>query len=191
MTVSELKSGTGSGPGAATEKPGAAWLKSGFLSVFVFTAVFVFHGLRTMYGPTDPEAGRWVALPLSFGERFSGYFFEGAIWLGYTYALSAAFAVWAVLQYFSRRASAGAALGSFSLAGALWASACFMVGCCGSPMLGVWVALLGSAAAPWLGPASALLTTVSVLTAGYWMRRRAAVRACCTDACGCGSVKGQ
>jgi hypothetical protein len=106
------------------------------------------------------------------------------IWLGYCYAASAGFAAWMLLAWLKHRATNRAAVGGLTFAGALGASACFLVGCCGSPMLGVWVALLGAAAAPWLGPAAAVLTTLSLVATGWWMARKAR----CGASCNCDSV---
>lgn len=146
-----------------------------------FAGVWGAHVAYTLGAAPAPEASRWAALPVPLAERLGGYASSGAVWLGYTYALSAAFAVWAALGLFAR--SRRAALGGLTLSGVLAASACFLTGCCGSPMLAVWVSLLGAAAAPWLGPASALFTTVSLFASWRWLRR--GPNASCDAGCAC------
>lgn len=42
---------------------------------------------------------------------------------------------------------------------------CYMLGCCGSPMLAVYLSFLGAAFLPWAKPFVALLTTVVLITA--------------------------
>lgn len=138
------------------------------LAAVAFLAVFGFHAREGMYPPVDESLSRWVALAEpSLGERLWGYMASGGVWLGYSYGVAAGFAAFVVLAFMARRSAASGALaaGGVTAAGLLAGSACFMVGCCGSPMLGVWVGLLGAAAAPWLGPVSALITTLSIMLA--------------------------
>ena len=70
---------------------------------------------------------------------------------------------------------------------------CFLAGCCGSPMLGVYLSLFGASFLPWAKPLVAGLTTAMIAGSYWWMRRRE--RACCgaagdagcatQGACGC------
>jgi hypothetical protein len=64
-----------------------------------------------------------------------------------TYVLGAAFAVWALSRCisFSRgTAVAAGAAGSITLVGVLMAAGCFLIGCCGSPMLAIYLGLFGA-----------------------------------------------
>jgi hypothetical protein len=143
------------------------------VSLAVFAAVFALHARLKMYPAADPTLSRWAELaPVGFSERLSSYYGSGGLWLGYCYGVAAGFAAFAALSFLAHRTRGLAAAGGLTFSGALAAAACFLTGCCGSPMLAIWVGLLGAAAAPWLGPAAALLTTVSVIVAGRRMIRR-------------------
>lgn len=155
------------------------------LALCAALVVFGVHGWYTMYGVPVETVSRWMTLePQGFAERLGVYATTGGVWLGYCYGVAAGFGLWSALSWYSRRRAGFAAAGGLTLSGAIAAFACFMTGCCGSPMLAVWVGLLGAAAAPWLGPAAALLTTVSVAAVGYGMWRRS--KAPCTSGeCNC------
>ncbi|MEK6714690.1 MAG: hypothetical protein AABY43_01425 [Candidatus Omnitrophota bacterium] len=71
------------------------------------------------------------------------YIKEQDYFLGISYALSLAFMAFAFLKYKENRKSAlKAGLGSGLLAALLWFS-CFFFGCCGSPMIIVYLNLFG------------------------------------------------
>ena len=53
-------------------------------------------------------------------------------------------------------------MGGITLVGVLMAGGCFLIGCCGSPMLAVYVSLFGSRALGVGKPLTALVTLVSV-----------------------------
>lgn len=86
------------------------------------------------------------------------YFAAQDYFLGFSYALGAAFSTWAGGQFFRQRlaALAAGAVGSIGLVGVIMAGRCFLLGCCGSPMLGVYLALfeakaLGAGNRSWQG----------------------------------------
>jgi hypothetical protein len=89
------------------------------------------------------------------------------------------------LHFFSpsKVAAVGAAVGGITLVGVLMAGGCFLIGCCGSPMLAVYVSLFGSRALGVGKPLTALVTLVSV-SCGYWClsRRLAHGGICCSSA---------
>jgi len=119
----------------------------------VFIAIFVAHALyvgacaaSAPSGWTDFGISAHVAGPLGLGAYWRGqdYF------IGFSYALAAAFATWAlsrsILFRQGRTVTAGAAAGGVTLLGALMAGGCFLIGCCGSPMLAVYLSLFGAKA---------------------------------------------
>jgi hypothetical protein len=97
-------------------------------------------------GWTDFGISADVVGPLGLGAYWRGqdYF------IGFSYALAAAFAAWAlsrsILFRQGRTVTAGAAAGGLTLLGALMAGGCFLIGCCGSPMLAVYLSLFGAKA---------------------------------------------
>jgi hypothetical protein len=160
----------------------------------VFIAIFVAHALyvgacaaSAPSGWTDFGISAHVAGPLGLGAYWRGqdYF------IGFSYALAAAFATWSlsrsILFRQGRTITAGAAAGGVTLLGALMAGGCFLIGCCGSPMLAVYLSLFGAKALGLGKPLMALVTVVSV-SCGYWFLSRRFTRGsdcignCCSPA---------
>ena len=156
----------------------------------VFVAIFFAHAVYSGFcaasvssGWTDFNIGSNAAGPLGIWAYWRGqdYF------VGFSYALAAAFAMWAVSRsVFFRRGrliAAGAAAGGATLVGMLLAGGCFLIGCCGSPMLAVYLSLLGAKA---LGFGKALMALVAFISVscGYWcLSRRLARGEVCVDDC--------
>ena len=114
------------------------------ISAVVFLAIFVAHalyvGASAASAPsdwTDFGISADVVRPLGLGAYWRGqnYF------IGLSYALAVAFAAWAlsrsILFRQGRAVTAGAAAGGLTFLGALMAGGCFLIGCCGSPILAV------------------------------------------------------
>jgi hypothetical protein len=157
----------------------------------VFIAIFVAHALyvgacaaSVPSGWTDFGISAQVVGPLGMGAYWRGqdYF------IGFSYALAAAFATWALSRSFlfrqGRTVTAGAAVGGVTLLGALMAGGCFLIGCCGSPMLAIYLSLFGAKALGLGKPLMALMTLISV-GCGYWClsRRPARASTCIADRC--------
>jgi hypothetical protein len=156
----------------------------------VFLAIFVAHALYMEACAASAPSG-WsdfgmratASGPLGLGAYYRGqdYF------IGFSYALGASSAAWALTRCISFRqakvAAGGAAVGGITLVGVLMAGGCFLIGCCGSPMLAVYVSLFGSRALGVGKPLTALVTLVSV-SCGYWClsRRHADCGVCCSSA---------
>ena len=112
----------------------------------------------------DPGAGSWLRT----------YRETGALWLGYSYGVSLGFAAAALRAYREERACGARtlAVGGVTFSGFVAVAGCWLLGCCGSPMLGVYLGLFGASFLPWAGPLVAAFSTASVLGAWWWMRRR-------------------
>ena len=140
----------------------------------IFVAVFALHAMYWLF-LRDPGCGPPPTL--------AGYLAGGDVFLGFSYALGAAFTVWSLGRFLACRttsAATGAAGGTIFIAG-LAGAACFFAGCCGSPMLVVYAGFFGvnSLAIPkWSIALLALLSTA----AGWWWQSRNG-----RDGCGCGS----
>jgi hypothetical protein len=104
--------------------------------------------------------------------------------LGYSYALAGAFAAVSLRRFREERHARGAALGiaSAGASGFLAFAGCWLVGCCGSPMLGVYLGVFGAAFLPFVKPLTAALTTVSI-GIGAWLLRRRSLSTAMTCAC--------
>lgn len=142
------------------------------LPAATFAAVLALHAAYTLF-LRDPGCGP--------APTWAGYLAGGDVFLGFSYALGAAFTVWSLGRFLACRsaaAAAGAAGGTVLVAG-LAGAACFFTGCCGSPMLVVYAGLfgVGSLAVPKWG--IALLTLLST-AAGWWWQRRST-----RGGCGC------
>jgi hypothetical protein len=148
------------------------------LPIGTFVAVFAAHYLWLgLFPEQDPAQSGWAALPV---ERswLRSYVDTQGYWLGYCYAVSLSFAAVAVRRYLGSRACdspgcnpRGVALGSITFSGFLAAGGCFLIGCCGSPMLVVWMSLFGATFLPFAKPFLAALTTVAIVAAGWWVHR--------------------
>lgn len=142
--------------------PGLAFLA-------VVAAHFTWLGL---YPEADPIQSQWALLPASV-SWWQGYLESGSHWLGYSYGLAAAFAAAALRNFWRERsrASRNLALGGVGLTGSLAAAGCFLIGCCGSPLLAVWLGLFGAGFLPFAKPAAAAVTTLTVAAGWWWMGR--------------------
>ena len=156
----------------------------------VFVAIFVAHALCVGACAVSAPSG-WSDFGMS--ANATGPFGLGAYWrgqdyfIGFSYALGASFTAWALTRCIAFRqawvAAGGAAVGGITLVGVLMAGGCFLIGCCGSPMLAIYVSLFGSRALGVGKPLTASVTLVSV-SCGYWClsRRLAHGDVCCSSA---------
>lgn len=123
------------------------WLR--LMPLVIFISVFTGHAFYMRYQAAVPANG-WADVGVGYGELwgFCSYITEQDFYLGFSYALGAAFAVWAIGQFIKTRQAAMAtgAVGSVTFVGVLMAAGCFLIGCCGSPMLGVYLGLFGAKA---------------------------------------------
>lgn len=142
-------------------------------------AVLLAHLAWRLFSLAPAADDGWGTVAAPLAERFSQYLSGDGVWLGLSYALAAWFTVFALftLRANRRKAAAGAAGGAAILAG-LYGVGCFMLGCCGSPMLAVYLGLFGAKGAGLAGPLMLGLTAASVGLGWWWMRRK--------QKCGCG-----
>lgn len=168
----------------------ARWLPlAAFVLVFALHALYVRHVSRT---PAPGWANADIVDNSFWG--FRPYLRARDYFTGFSYALAAAFGAWAMAQFLRQRraALAAGAVGSISLVAVLMAGGCFLIGCCGSPMLAVYLSLFGAKA---LGAGKALMAMVTLLSTGcgYYclsprFRKRAAragAETCCSESISC------
>lgn len=161
------------------------------LPFFVFIGVVAVHFVwKGLFPDRDPAQDRWVSVAAD-RSWLQSYISSGSYWLGYSYALSLAFAAVAFRRFREQRAGAARnlAIGSVTLTGVLAFTGCFLIGCCGSPMLAIYLSLFGAAFLPFAKPLVAGMTTLSLIAGWLWMTRRASRSAsagvACGPACGC------
>ena len=162
------------------------WLRG--IPLIMFLLVFAGHAFFIRYQAAVPADG-WADVGVGYGGLwgFAAYINAQDYYLGFSYGLAAAFEAWAVNQFIRTRQAAMAtgAVGSVTFVGVLMAAGCFLIGCCGSPMLGVYLGLFGTKA---LGVGKPLMALVTLLSVGwgYWYLSRRAARGLCTGTdCNC------
>lgn len=154
--------------------------------VFPVTAGLIVFGAHVAWYVLFPEpnASGWGNVMPTFSDSMQTYIACGAYWLGASYAMSAAFTAYALLIFReNRRKAAAGAVGGLAAMGALYAVGCFAIGCCGSPMLPIYLSLLGGKVAGIGGPIMFGLTLLSV-GIGFMILRRKARYVCegpCTE----------
>jgi hypothetical protein len=146
------------------------------LPLTVFGGVAAFHfvwlGLFPEKGQAEESCEGECACeaPTRLGRYMAGQ----SYWLGYSYAGSLTFAATALRRYRERRlcTARNLAIGGVTVSGVLAVVGCYLLGCCGSPMLPIYLSLFGAAFVPLAKPLVAGLTTLSLLAAWWWVRRQ-------------------
>lgn len=165
---------------------GKKWLCC--MPFFTFLAVFAGHAFYIRKLAAMPTDG-WADAGVGYGGMwgFESYISEQDFYLGFSYGLGAAFAIWAIGQFIKTRQAAMAtgAVGSVTFVGVLMAGGCFLIGCCGSPMLGVYLGLFGAKALGIGKPLMALVTVISVGWGYCYLSRRVAKGLCTDTGCNC------
>lgn len=149
--------------------------------VIAFIVIFLVHASYTAY-QASMTSRRWVQLAdtswLSLYLQGRDYF------LGMSYALAAAFAVYALMMFLAKRKKgAVGVIGGVTFTGILYGGACFLTGCCGSPMIALYVGLFGPSFLGVTKPLTLGITAASVAIGFVWLRRKedASTDCCCDD----------
>lgn len=141
----------------------------------VFVAVAAVHFVWLgLFPERDRAQDRWVAVVSPVGASWLHRYIETqGYWLGFSYALSLAFAGAALRRYREERLCAGRnlAIGGVTFSGLLSVAGCYLLGCCGSPMLAVYLSLFGASFLPLARPLIAFLTIIFISMAWWRMSR--------------------
>jgi|EBPBio282013_DNA_FD.fasta_scaffold11240_3 hypothetical protein len=144
------------------------------LPLFVFVTVGFIHFVWSgVFPERNATQDRWQTVVTEESVSwFNRYWETQSYWLGYSYALSLAFVAVAARRYREQRmcAARNLAVGGITLTGFLAVAGCFLIGCCGSPMLGVYLSLFGASFLPFANPLIAVLTTALIAASYWWMR---------------------
>jgi len=156
-------------------------LKRLFLPVGTLIAVWLIHLIGLWYFPEERDHFS------SLAEFWHSYIENQSYFMSYSYMLSLVFAVVAFRQYRERKScpARNMALGAIGFSGVLSVTGCFLLGCCGSPMLSVYLSLFGAAFLPFAKPFIAALTTVLIGASWYWMHRKTSAPSQAVAHCGC------
>ena len=132
------------------------------LPLLIFTLVFIIHILYFKLANFGCFSGNT--------DWFSSYMRLQEYYMGFSYAISLSFAVFAFMKFRECKGKAiGAGVGAGAWAIALWTMGCFLAGCCGSPMWIVYVNLLGISA---LKVPKWSLATMSLVMVILWLRKK-------------------
>lgn len=134
-----------------------------------FMAISLLHLLYYIW-KLSQISQQWVQTePIS---PISLYFSRQDFLLGFSYALAGGFTIYAILSFLHNRAQGLTGLaGGLTLTGLLYISGCFLLGCCGSPMLTVYLSLFGSSFLGFAKPLIAIITTASVIIGFFWIEK--------------------
>jgi hypothetical protein len=151
-------------------------IQRGLLPLSVFVGVLLLHFLWTgLFPEVDPAQSRWLEVGTGTSDSWlRRYIDTQSYWLGYSYGLSLAFAAAAFRRWREQRqcATRNVAIGGLTLSEFLAVAGCFLVGCCGSPMLVVYLNLFGASFLPFAKPIVAGITTLTIVGLALWMSRR-------------------
>lgn len=121
--------------------------------------------------------GPWASYDFEQSEqpsRLSRYIGAGEYWLGFSYGLAGAFAAFSLARILRmRRESVAVSAGGLTIGAVLWTGLCFLVGCCGSPMLPIYLGLFGPGFFDITKPLTFGITLISVVMGYTWMLKRA------------------
>lgn len=148
--------------------------------LITFILISVGHAIYFIW-KTSQTSKIWVQLqkisPVLFYFRYQEFF------LGFSYALAGAFAIYALLKFLeTHRSSVAGIVGGVTLTGILYIGGCFLLGCCGSPMLAVCLTLFGSSFLGFIKPLIFILTLVSVIIGYFWIKvKTKKLKSCCLE----------
>lgn len=143
------------------------------LPLAVFLGVMAIHYFWIGYSPFEEAQTQWVEIDTDLG-LWQRYISAQEYYLGFSYALSFAFTAIAFRSYREKSFcnTSKFAIGGLSFSGGLAVAGCFLVGCCGSPMLIVYTSLFGMKYASFAKPFIAGLTTLIIICSWLWMRKQ-------------------
>jgi hypothetical protein len=149
-----------------------------------FCRVIVGHVLYLRYLTSAPQKD-WADNFNPSVSFWQSYIISQDYFVSFSYALSASFAVWATARFVCsrRRAAAIGAFGGVSLVTFLAAAGCFLIGCCGSPMMPIYISLFGSQAAGIGKPLMALISLISIGGGYLYLMRRPECRCADPETC--------
>lgn len=144
----------------------------------VFAGVFILQAAYSIW--KDAQISKqWAQVEDT--NLLSLYLARQDYFLGFSYALAGAFTVYAFLRFLEgRKRGATGVLGGVTLTGLLYLGGCFLLGCCGSPMLAVYLGLFGSSFLGFAKPLVLMITTASVSIGYLWLEKKTS-KSCCQN----------
>lgn len=131
-----------------------------------FIAVVLLHGSYIIW-----DAAKWASI--GNDSLLSRYLNDQDYFMGLSYGLAAAFTVYSFIRFTSgQQGGLSGAIGGLTMSGILYFGGCFLLGCCGSPMLAVYLSLFGSSYAGFTKPLVLVITMLSIGLSWLWMQRK-------------------
>ncbi len=141
-------------------------MKRTLYPALAFLGVFMLHGAYLFW-----SAARWVSIDNA--SPLSRYLHQQDYFMGLSYGLAAAFTVYSFMRFAGgQRGGLTGAIGGITMTGVLYFCGCFLLGCCGSPMLAVYLSLFGSSYAGFTKPIVLIVTIISIGLSWLWMQRK-------------------
>ncbi len=141
-------------------------MKRTLYPALAFFVVVMLHGAYSLW-----DAARWISIDKT--PLFSRYLEQQDYFMGLSYGLAAAFTVYSFMRFSTgQRGGLTGALGGITMTGILYFGGCFLLGCCGSPMLPVYLGLFGSSYAGFTKPIVLVVTVASIGLSWLWMQRK-------------------
>lgn len=138
------------------------------IPLLFFLFVLVVHFFLTDYA-VYKVAAQWEEVSLK--TYVINHFTNKNIYLGYSYAVAGAFASICLINLITATGGLKKSIQGITISAILWGVICFMSGCCGSPMLAVYLSLFGSAVVGATKPITAAVTTISIILSYYYVMR--------------------
>lgn len=143
--------------------------------LLAFISIFLVHTFYSIW-KASRISQQWVQFENM--SLLSLYIKRQDFFIGFSYALAGAFTIYAFLKLLQNlKSGIGGIVGGMTLTGILYIGGCFLLGCCGSPMLAVYLSLFGSSFVGFTKPLVAIITTVSVVIGYFWIEKRD--KSCC------------
>ena len=148
-----------------------------FLPFGVFLLIFSVHATYSILRSIQ-ISNQWMEI--EHINYFLMYFNKLDFMLGISYALAGAFTIYAFLKFKKNRKETGITgiMAGATLTGIFYGSGCFLIGCCGSPMLTVYIGFFGSSFLGFTKPLVLIFTILSVCIGLYYIKKR-------TNSCYC------
>lgn len=140
-----------------------------------FILIFLLHLVYSLW-KASRIFQQWVQIENI--SLLSLYFKQQDFFIGFSYGLAGAFTIYAILKFLqNRKGGVSGVVGGITLAGILYIGGCFLLGCCGSPMLTVYLSLFGSSFLGFTKPLIATITFLSVALGYFWIKKKSKI--CC------------
>ncbi|GMT50218.1 MAG: hypothetical protein IEMM0008_1757 [bacterium] len=144
-----------------------------FLVIFALHVVYsIWNGIQLARQWVQIEEISWITLYLERQDYL----------LGISYGLAGGFTIYAFFRFLETRQKAvSGVVGGLTLTGLLYFGGCFLLGCCGSPLLAVYLSLFGSSFLGFTKPFVLILTALSLTIGYFWLnKKKQSSSICCT-----------